>query len=1334
MASHYSDDDDDVNLFAPVLVAISAATAQLINIRSHIPRTFFTNTFRKFGIWTQIDSCIVSWLYTTLSADLLSAIIQPDDTAYNAWTSIGSQFLDNVVQRTVQALQTLHALHQGNMTVTEFCNKLKALADMLRDVGSPLTDQELVINLLSGLNEKFANCIPTISASRPPMTFLIARSFLLQEKVWSANRAQKAVNTALVAATRSTGSSTNAPATGSGSSSTSSNTTSAGAPDRPRKRKKQYNRTGSSSSGVPGAQVGAPRGAPVASWVNPWTGVVQAWPLANFPTTQPTAGVLGTRPGAAPPQSLTAQHAPAGTLPPALYQALTGLSLQSSPPSTTDWVFDSGASSHMAQSSGMLSSISPSASRIIVGNGASLPVHSTGHGSLPTSSSPTTLSLRDVLVSPDNCVSIEFDPLGFSIKDLRSKAVLLRSESSGDLYPLRTGTSSASFGLHATSDVLPTLVSFHAYVQTQFHRPILAFQTDNGREFNNTAFQSFLAAGGIILRLTCPYTSQQNGRAGRILRTLNDSTRTMLIHANVPLSFWPDALRTATYLLNRRPCTKRSAATPFLLLFGSEPDYSHLRLAPRSVPCVFLGYPNNTKGYRCYDTTTRGILTSRHVVFDEHVFPFRQASDNLWVMCHPWPRALLHHPYRLLDATLRMMCHPRPRALLHHRGLLLSRAIAPPPPWSPALAGNCFSTNAASCCSGGAGAITSSYVVVPHSCYLDATGHHCINTGFLFITNSSACTTRGPSHAYAPTTFRALFVLLSDEYHALKDNCTWDSCLDLLRPGLDFDQTFSPVVKPATIRTVLHLAAARDWPVHQLDVKNAFLHGDLTEQVFCQQPTGFIDSTHPDAVCLLRKSLYGLKQAPRAWFDRFATHLHQLGFIPAKSDSSLFVLRHGTDEAHLLLYVDDIVLAASTTDLLHRIIAKLSLEFAMKDLGPVHFFLGIQVCRTATGFFLSQAQYADEVLERAGMTNSTAAPTPVDAKGKVSSASGTPLQDPTTYHNIVGALQYLTLTRPDLTYAVQQACLHMHDPKDVHWTLVKRILRYVRGTTTKGLQLRRSTSPTLVAYSDADWAGCSGTRRSTSGFCVFFGDSLVSWSSKRQQIVSRSSVEAEYRGVANAVAECCWLRHLLGELHVKIDKATLLYCDNVSAVYLTENPVHHGRTKHIELDVHFVREKVAIGEIRVRHVPTRQQIADIMTKGLPRVLFEDFRSSLCIDDAPTAGGVKEGKRKMIQSALGEDQSGDNAATRLTRRRLGDDSCCVSDDLQLQSPTHLLPTSTPSLSFSFHLSPSRLPFLSFPCGGDDWATAAALRQRRAPTRQVCTGPVLPAAWNRAYPKP
>nr|GEU34199.1 ribonuclease H-like domain-containing protein [Tanacetum cinerariifolium] len=269
-----------------------------------------------------------------------------------------------------------------------------------------------------------------------------------------------------------------------------------------------------------------------------------------------------------------------------------------------------------------------------------------------------------------------------------------------------------------------------------------------------------------------------------------------------------------------------------------------------------------------------------------------------------------------------------------------------------------------------------------------------------------------------------------------------------------------------------------------------------------------------------------------------------------------------------------------------RIIASLHREFPMTDIGSLNYFLGISAQRSTSGLFLSQSKFTEKILERAHMQNYNPCRTPIDTESKLG-LDGDPVNDPTLYHSLAGALQYLTFTRPDLSYVVQQVCLYMHDPRDPHFTALKRILRYVHGTFDYGLQLYVSSTTQLSAYTDSDWAGCPVTRRFTSGYCVFLGDNLLLWSAKRQITLSRSSAEAEYRGVANVVAETAWIRNFLCELHTPLFAATLVYCDNVSVVYMSANPVQHQRTKHIEIDIHFVRDFVASGQVRVLHVPSR---------------------------------------------------------------------------------------------------------------------------------------------------
>ncbi|WVZ56997.1 hypothetical protein U9M48_007445 [Paspalum notatum var. saurae] len=411
------------------------------------------------------------------------------------------------------------------------------------------------------------------------------------------------------------------------------------------------------------------------------------------------------------------------------------------------------------------------------------------------------------------------------------------------------------------------------------------------------------------------------------------------------------------------------------------------------------------------------------------------------------------------------------------------------------------------------------------------------------------------------------------------------------RYGIDYDETFSPVVKPATIRSSSASPLLAPGRFIESDVKNAFFTGTRTRR--STAAAAWFRRPHRSRPRLSPAEVL----APRAWYQRFSSFVQQSGFTTSISDTSLFVYKEGADMAYSLLYVDDIILTASSTRLLRHFTELLHSEFAMTDLGDLHHFLGISVARCSDGLFLSQRQYAADLLQRAGMAECHSTATPVDTRAKLRRSG------------VAGALQYLTLTRPDLAYAVQQVCLFMHDPREPHLAMLKRVLRYVKGTLSTGLHIGTGSITSLTAYSDADWAGCPDSRRSTSGYCLFLGDNLVSWSSKRQTTVSCSSAEAEYRAVAHAMAETCWLRQLLQELHAPISSATIVYCDNVSAVYMTANPVHHRRTKHIEIDIHFVREKVALGQVRVLHVPSSHQFADIMTKGLPVQLFTDFRTT-----------------------------------------------------------------------------------------------------------------------------
>uniref|UniRef100_A0A2N9FTS7 Uncharacterized protein n=1 Tax=Fagus sylvatica TaxID=28930 RepID=A0A2N9FTS7_FAGSY len=600
-------------------------------------------------------------------------------------------------------------------------------------------------------------------------------------------------------------------------------------------------------------------------------------------------------------------------------------------------------------------------------------------------------------------------------------------------------------------------------------------------------------------------TPEQNRVAERKHRHIDETGLTILFHAQLPKNLWIEAFMTAVYLINR--------CFPYLR------DYAKNKFEPKSYPCIFIGYSSLHKGYRSLHPPTKRVYLSRHVVFDEGILPYTD------------PRALFSS------------------TSTDESGLVLPIALASAPT-VPGLVLEPPSTEPAP-------SNNSSFA-------LDASG------------------TAIPSPLATDSFLPALQSLhwqqaMRNELHALHQNKTWslvprqvdmnivgsqwvfktkpksNGSIERFKArlvakgynqleGLDFYETFSPVIKPTTIRLVLSLAITQGWSLRQLDVKNAFLHGHLKEVVYMEQPSGFSDPINPTHVCRLHKAIYGLKQAPCAW------------------SSSHTIL--------LLVYVDDIIVTSDHPSHLSTLITKLSSKFAMKDLGPLNYFLGVQVSHFGGSLFLSQHKYAKKILAKASMTDCKPIGTPLAQKHHLQLEVGL-LVDATNYRSIMGAIQYLTLTRPDLTHAV-------------------------------------------------NLAGCPDTCHSTTGYCIYLGANCISWASKKQVTISQSSAEAEYRGMASATAELTWLTYLLRDLGLSSHSSPILFCDNTSTLHMAVNPVFHARTKHIELDFHFVHENVALGALTTRYVPSQSQIADLFTKAVSKDVFHRFHSKLGVLPPPSS--------------------------------------------------------------------------------------------------------------------
>ncbi|XP_014503083.1 uncharacterized protein LOC106763399 [Vigna radiata var. radiata] len=363
-------------------------------------------------------------------------------------------------------------------------------------------------------------------------------------------------------------------------------------------------------------------------------------------------------------------------------------------------------------------------------------------------------------------------------------------------------------------------------------------------------------------------------------------------------------------------------------------------------------------------------------------------------------------------------------------------------------------------------------------------------------------------------------------------------------------------------------------------------------------------NTHKEGqVYKLTKSLYGLKQASRQWFEKLSSYLISVNYNQSKSDHSLFTKKTATGFTALLVYVDDIVLAGNSMDEINSIKDLLHKRFRIKDLGELKYFLGLKVARSKKGIHLCQRKYALDILEETGMQGCKPSSTPFLKDISSLYKEDNYLDDPQSYRRLIGKLLYLTNTRPYLCFTINLLSQFMQFPTNSHYQVIQHVLRYIKSSPSEGLFFAADSPKHLKAFSDSDWATCPTTRRSTTGFCIFLGSSLISWKSKKQRTVSRSSTEAEYRALAATVCEIQWLRYLLQDLQTEESGVPVLYCDNKFARHIAHNQSFHKRTKHIELDRHVVREKIQEGLLHLLPVRSNEQLADIFTKFPHRVRF-----------------------------------------------------------------------------------------------------------------------------------
>ncbi|GJY40225.1 ribonuclease H-like domain, reverse transcriptase, RNA-dependent DNA polymerase [Tanacetum coccineum] len=796
-------------------------------------------------------------------------------------------------------------------------------------------------------------------------------------------------------------------------------------------------------------------------------------------------------------------------------------------------------------------------------------------------------------------------------------------------------------------------------------------------EFTSNEFTQYCKENGIARQLTAPYSPQQNGVVERRNRTIMSTTRCMMKATNMPQNFWAEAVRHAIYILNSVPIKALEDITPYEAIKQRKPNLENLRvfgciayakvpsqhltkLDDKSTKMVYLGNEQGSKAFRLFDPTTQRICVSRDVMFKENeTWDWKDYMSELIKDEPEWT------DFRIGDLKATNKHHDQGFQPIEEDNEFPNNDdddyVSPTrdspshsqTPHTPSTSSSQVNSQVTPNTS------TQSYYQSDNDStqVINSPSHfdHTPLRGFRTLSDLYENTEElllaedEPKNYKEASSDQKWIEAMKVELDSINRNNTWelttlpkghkaiglkwvfktkkDANGNIIKHkarlvakgyiqehGIDFEEVFAPVARMETIRLLLAIAANNKWEVHHLDVKSAFLHGDLKEEVYVTQPEGFITRQDQGKVYRLIKALYGLRQAPRAWNIKLDNTLKSLDFKKCALEQAIYTKTSKDSTLLIGVYVDDLIITGTPKKEIDKFKAQMEEKFEMSDLGLLAYYLGIEVTQTNGDISIKQSAYASKILKEAGMIDCNETLIPMDPGTRLTKVTEGTMVNSTEYRSLIGCLRHLLHTRPDLSYSVGLLSRFMQEPREQHMKAIRQVLRYVKGTKDYGITYKHNGGNKIHGFSDSSYGVNTQEGKGTTGIIFYYGESPISWSTQKQATVALSSCESEFIAATAAATQALWLKRLPSKLTHSQEEKVTIQVDNKSAIALMMNPVFHGRSKHIDTKYHFIRECVEKEDIQVEFINGEYQKADILTKALPKIKFLTMRQLIGLKD------------------------------------------------------------------------------------------------------------------------